>query len=148
MINIFGCDCIWKKEEKSSIFSILTDLHTKVVNLDAKIESVVTQLKIQEIKIMTALEALQAQNVALIANVAAIATVEESVVTAINGLTAIQTALIAKLNAAIAANDPAAIQAVADSMAAQNDTVVATTQKLADAVATIPPADTPVEPVV
>jgi hypothetical protein len=120
----------FENEVKGSLNTIiekLGDFETKLLKIQR-----------QGVQIMNELEALQAQNTTLIANVAAESDVVTSVVTAINGLTATQAELIQKLNDAIAAGSPVAIQEVADSMAAQNQIIVETTQKLADAVATIP----------
>ena len=77
---------------------------------------------------------------ALATKVTAEETVIDSVVTLLNGLAAMIADLKAQLAAAIAANDPAAIQAVADSLAALGTKVDADKQKLADAATANTPA--------
>lgn len=64
----------------------------------------------------------------------------DGVVTLLNGLTAIIADLRSQLAAAIAANDPAAIQAVADALGALGTKVDADKQKLGDAVTANTPA--------
>lgn len=76
----------------------------------------------------------------LTAKVTAEETVIDSVATLLNGLSAIIADLKTQLAAAIAANDPAAIQAVADSLDALGVKVDADKQKLGDAAT----ANTPV----
>jgi len=89
---------------------------------------------------MADLTTIQAQNDALIANVSALDTVEASAVELLTKLNEGNAALQKELADAIAANDPAAIQAVSDSMAASNADIAAKTQALADAVKANTPA--------
>lgn len=89
--------------------------------------------------IMAQIDDLKANVEALIADVAAQGTVIGSAVAALNGLTAQQAVLSQQLADAIAAGDPAAIQAAADAIAAQNQLVVDQTAALAAAI----PAGTP-----
>lgn len=91
-------------------------------------------------KIMAQLTDIQAANATLITNVAALDTVEESVVTLLNTVVGQNKDLATQLVAAIASNDPVAMQAVVDSMNASNADLAAKTQALADAVAQNTPA--------
>jgi DNA repair ATPase RecN len=77
---------------------------------------------------------------ALSVKVTAEESVIDSVVTLLNGLSAMIADLKSQLAAAIAANDPAAIQAVADSLSALSTKVDADKQKLADAATANTPA--------
>jgi hypothetical protein len=92
--------------------------------------------------IMASLKDIQDQNTALIAAVKDEDTVIDSAVVLIGGFAKQLTDLQAQLAAAIAANDPAALQAVADSLGNTAADVTAKKQALADAVAagTTPPA--------
>lgn len=89
------------------------------------------------------LNALKTNIEALVSDVAAEKTVIDSAVAAIKGLTDQQAVLSQQLADAIAAGDPAAIQAAADAIAAQNQAVVDATAALAAAI----PAGTPPTPV-
>lgn len=91
-------------------------------------------------KIIMDLSAIQAQNTALIAAVKEEDTVIDGAIVALNGVTKVVSDLQTQLAAAIAANDPAAIQAVSDSMAATVADITDKTKKLADAIATVPAA--------
>ena len=91
-------------------------------------------IKKQNKKMSVDLTTIQAQNTALIANVAALDTVEASAVKLLTDLNAGNVALQKQLADAIAANDPVAIQAVSDSMAASNADIASKTQELATAV--------------
>lgn len=103
--------------------------------------------------IMATLADIQAQNKALQDAVAAEDKVVNSAVVLINGFTGQLSDLQSQLAAAIAANDPTAIQAVSDSMAATVTDVTTNTAALATAVAagtgapqtppTVPVAPTP-----
>lgn len=82
---------------------------------------------------MADLKTIQDQNTALIAAVTAEDTQIDSTIVLIKGLNQSLADLQAQLAKAIAANDPAAIQAVSDSMAATVADVTAKTKALADA---------------
>lgn len=86
---------------------------------------------------------IQAQNTALLAAVKEEDTVIDSAVVLITGFAKQLTDLQTQLAAAIAANDPTAIQAVADSLASTVTDVTAKKMALADAVQ----ANTPAAPV-
>ena len=96
------------------------------------------QIKLK--KMAADLTTIQAQNDALIANVSALDTVEASAVKLLTDLNAGNVALQKELADAIAANDPAAIQAVSDSMAASNSDIAAKTTDLANAITVNTPA--------
>lgn len=83
---------------------------------------------------------IQAANATLLANVQAEDTVIDGAITAISGLSSQVADLATQLAAAISANDPAAIQAVADSLTATSADITAKTQALATAIATVPAA--------
>ncbi len=83
---------------------------------------------------------IQAANTQLQADVAAEGTVIDSAIALINGFTTTVTDLKTQLAAAIAANDPAAIQGVLDTITATETDLKAKTQSLADAVAANTPA--------
>ena len=91
-------------------------------------------------KIMASLADIQASNVALIAAVKAEDDVVDGAVVLINGLAKSMVDIKAQLAAAIASNDPVAMQAVVDSMTATIGDVNAKKQALADAVAANTPA--------
>lgn len=78
---------------------------------------------------------LQAEDVQLQAGVTAMDTVVDSAIVALNGRNAQLVALQAQLDAAIAANNPAAIQAVSDTMTAVIADNTTRTASLAAAVA-------------
>ena len=91
-------------------------------------------------QIMATLADIQAKNAALIEAVAAEDTVIASAVTLIEGNVTALADLKKQLADAIASNDPAAIQAVADSMDSTIADVTAKKQALADAVTAGTPA--------
>jgi len=104
-------------------------------NDDSKLDLIIHKLN----KIMSSIQAIQDQNTALIAAVAAEDTVIDSAVTLITGFGATLTALQTQLAEAIANGvDPAAVQAVADSLAGTIADVDAKKQALAEAVAATP----------
>lgn len=86
------------------------------------------------------LENIKQQNTALIAAVAEEDTVIDSAVVLIEGFGTTLTNIKQQLADAIAANDPAALQAVADSLGSTITDVNARKQALADAVAANTPA--------
>ena len=83
---------------------------------------------------------IQAQNTALIAAVKAEDDVVDSAIVLINGQVATLADIKAQLAAAIASNDPAALQAVADSIGASVTDITAKKDALAAAVAANTPA--------
>lgn len=89
---------------------------------------------------MPTLADIQASNAALEAAVAAEDTVIDSAVALINGFAGTITDLKTQLAAAIAANDPAAIQAVVDAMTATAADITAKSASLAAAVTANTPA--------
>lgn len=91
-------------------------------------------------QIMATLADIQAQNEQLVAAVAAEDTVIDGAVTLIQGVAAQISDLKDQLAAAIANNDPVAMQAVVDSMTATNADITAKTSALAAAVAANTPA--------
>jgi predicted AAA+ superfamily ATPase len=97
----------------------------------------------QEIKKMSQqTDAIKVEMDELVVNVAANTDAVAAGVAAIEALTTKQTELIQELKDAQELNDPVAIQAALEGLIAQNDALVANTQKLAAAI----PANTPVEP--
>lgn len=86
-------------------------------------------------KIMATLKDIQDQNTALLAAVQAEDSVVDSAVVLINGFSKQLSDLQAQLAAAIAGNDPTAIQAVSDSMASTVSDINAKTTALSTAVA-------------
>lgn len=104
---------------------------------DQKLDTILQTLKAiqtQEAKIMAVLDTLKANVAALVASVAAEKTVIDSAVLVIQGLVAQMTVLVQQLQDAIAENDPVAIQAAADDIAAQNQAVQDQTAELAAAI--------------
>lgn len=89
-------------------------------------------------KMAQELDALNAQVSTLIAAVAAEGDAVKAATLAIAGLTDQQALLTQQLQDAIAANDPVAIQAAADAIAAQNEAIVAQTTALAAAIPAVP----------
>ena len=88
----------------------------------------------------TEMDALKTNMDTLVTEVTDITTVSDGVKATIDKLVAKQGELITALNNAIAANDPASIQAAADNLATQNSLLAAAKQKIADAIATVPAA--------
>ncbi len=120
------------------------DLHIylHILQDDAKLEKilkVLTVLQGKEEQNMAELDDLKGNVANLIADVQAQGTVIGSAVTAFQGLTAQMKTLSDELAAAIAANDPAAIKAASDSIAAQNQLIADQTNALAAAI----PVNTP-----
>ena len=83
---------------------------------------------------------LQAQIAALVSDVQAEGDAVTAATLAIKGLTDQQAVLTQQLQDAIAANDPAAIQAAADAISEQNNAIVAQTAALAAAIPSVPAA--------
>ena len=105
-----------------------------------KILKALLVLQGKEEKTMAELDDLKANVANLITNVQGLTTVVPSIVAAIKGLTDQQKVLSDELAAAIAANDPAAIKAASDAIAAQNQLVVDQTNALAAAIVANTPA--------
>ncbi len=82
----------------------------------ADIQQLLSAVTKAEKRIMATLADIQAQNDALAAAVAAEDTVIDSAVVLINGFGSILTDIKAQLAAAIASNDPVAMQSVVDAM--------------------------------
>lgn len=122
------------------------DVHIHQVSMaDIKtILETVLLIKTNQTSTMATLADIQAQNTALIAAVAAEDTAIDSAVVLINGFATTLSDIQAQLAAAIAANDPAALQAVADSLGATAADVTAKTAALSAAVV----ANTPTPPTV
>lgn len=97
------------------------------------------QIQLEVKNMSQALEALKIQMDNLIAEVARNTSVDQSAVVAIQGLADQQAILSTQLAEAIAANDPVAIQAASDGIAAQ----VAIMSASADALASAIPVATP-----
>ena len=93
-------------------------------------EWITNQLK----EIVMGIESIQTQITTLIANVTAEGDAVKAATAAIKGLTDQQAVLTKELQDAIAAEDPAAIQAAADAIQAQNEAIVAQTAALAAAI--------------
>jgi ABC-type transporter Mla subunit MlaD len=111
-------------------------IHDESAGVNPILQKILTQLGV----IMAGVADIKASVDALSAKVTEEETVIDSVVTLLNGLSAMIADLKAQLAAAIANNDPAAIQAVADSLAALSTKVDADKQKLADAATANTPA--------
>jgi predicted phage tail protein len=108
-----------------------------------KLDKILEAIKVlqgKEEKEMAELDDLKANVANLIVNVQGLTTVVPSIVAAIKGLTDQQKVLSDELAAAIAANDPAAIKAASDAIAAQNQLVVDQTNALAAAIVANTPA--------
>jgi hypothetical protein len=137
MVKIFLLILRWicKGRNGADVDSILT-------RMDQKLDRIIRMIQKEEVIEMAQLDDLKANVAALIADVTAQGTVIGSAVTAIKGLTDQQAVLSQQLAAAIAANDPVAIQAAADAIAAQNQLIISQTTQLAAAI----PANTPVAP--
>ena len=125
------------------IFGIGVDMHKhELREINDKLDIILAYIKnIQkkENTMSTLIDDLTAKTAALVADVKANGDVVQSAVLAIKGLTDQQAILSKQLADAIASNDPTAIQAAADAIAAQNDLIVSQTQALAAAI----PANTP-----
>ena len=103
-----------------------------------KILKAITALQRKEETEMAELDDLKGNVANLIANVQQLSGVVPSVVAAIKGLTDQQKILSDELAAAIAANDPAAIKAASDAIAAQNQLVADQANALATAIVANP----------
>jgi regulator of replication initiation timing len=119
-MNIFW----WKKKTPD-----ITDVFNAVQQLTTEVMKMATQIAALQDKINT-----------LVANVAAEGNEVAAATLAIKGLTDQQTILNQELKDAIAANDPAAIQAAADALDAQNQLIVQQTAALAAAIPANPTA--------
>lgn len=124
------------------------DVHIYLHDVDSagvtqKFDQILTQLGVIETQVkhlMPNLKDIQDKIAALQASVAAETNVDTSIVTLLQGLTAMIASLKQQLADAIAANDPAAVQAVLDGLTALDTTVKNDTQKLADAATANTPA--------
>ena len=125
---IWPFDTAIKNYIKSILDSFLKEDRLKTKQLNEKVEIMATTVKDLQVMITTLVE-----NVAKESNIVTAAT------TAIQGLTTQQAELNRQLQEAIAANDPVALQEVANSLVAINDEVIAKTAMLATAI----PANTP-----
>lgn len=118
--------------------------HRCEANTDIKKILETVLLIIQKLQTMSGtLADIQASNATLLAAVAAEDTVIDSAVVLINGFATTLSDIQAQLAAAIAASDPAAIQAVADSLGATAADVTAKSAALAAAVSANTPAPPP-----
>jgi predicted nucleic acid-binding Zn-ribbon protein len=130
---------------------LLEQLHKIEMRITARLDIVLQKLDDLERKEDTMskeIDLLKSNIATLVADVAAEKTVIDSAVAAISGLTSQQAVLSQQLADAIAANDPAAIQAAADAIAAQNQAVVDATAALAAAIPASTPAAAPTTPAV
>lgn len=124
------------------------------MSVNHKLDEILRKLEVQErylrwiarkeMLTMAEIDDLKANIATLISNVAAEDDVIDSAVKAFQGTTAAIADLQKKLDAAIAANDPVAIQAASDAIKAQNQLVIDNTTKLAGAIpantaAAVPP---------
>lgn len=98
--------------------------------VDPRIDSLFTRVG----EIMASLKDIQDRIAKLTADVAAETSLDQSIITLIQGDAAIIADLKSQLAAAIAANDPAALQAVVDSMDAAHVTMTANAAAAAAAV--------------
>lgn len=105
-------------------------------SVDQKIDQLLTHSG----DIMATLKDIQDRVAKLTADVAAETALDQSIVTLIQGDAAIIADLRSQLAAAIAANDPVALQAVVDSMDASHATMVANATAAAAAVVAGTPA--------
>jgi chromosome segregation ATPase len=120
-----------EKEWREDVTDILLVLKSMLLNLKQEIKKMSQQT-----------DAIKVEMDELVVNVAANTDAVAAGVAAIEALTTKQTELIQELKDAQELNDPVAIQAALEGLIAQNDALVANTQKLAAAI----PANTPVEP--
>lgn len=109
-------------------------IHNHYAFDDAKILDKLHLILTNQTKIMADIKDIQAQNDALITAVKDEDTVIDSAVALIQGFAATLQTLKDELAAALASNDPAASQAVVDSMGATITDINAKKQQLADAV--------------
>lgn len=116
------------------------EMNHAISGLDTKFSEQFLLIKTKIQTIMATLADIQAANQALLAAVAREDTVIGSAVTLINGFASTLSAIQAQLAAAIAANDPAALQAVSDSLTATATDVASQSSALAAAVAANTPA--------
>lgn len=105
-----------------------------------KLEKRLDALEAQENEDMATIADVKAANDTLAAAVTAQDTVVDSAVVLVNGFNGKLVALQAQLDAAIAANDPVATQAVSDAIAAESADITTRTAALAAAVAQNTPA--------
>jgi hypothetical protein len=99
-------------------------------------------LSLEKIEMAT-IDELVAQTDELTVKVAAITAVDQSVVALLTGVVAQNKLLADQLSAAIAANDPAGVQAASDALAAANANLDANIQVLSEAVVANTPAPAP-----
>jgi hypothetical protein len=95
---------------------------------------VLNKLNKMEVILMAALDELKANVGALIVTVANQTTIIDSAVALIKGQTTAMAELQVALNLAIQNGNPIDVQAASDAIKAQNDDIIAETQKLAEAV--------------
>ena len=126
---IWSLDVVFKNFIKSTLESFLKEDRSQLKQLKEKVDIMATTVK-----------DLQAMIATLVENVAKESNLVSAATAAIQGLTTQQAELNKQLQEAIALNDSAAIQEVADALVAINDEVIAKTAMLATAI----PANTPV----
>lgn len=125
----------WKESKfELEVKLALGEMGSAVAYLIDVAEKTFTKVK----KMAQEIDALNAQVSTLIAAVAAEGDAVKAATLAIAGLTDQQALLTQQLQDAIAANDPVAIQAAADAIAAQNEAIVAQTAALAAAIPAVP----------
>jgi len=98
------------------------------------VKSSLTKLSMEVLKMAKEIEALKAQVTALVSAVRAEGDAVLAATIAIKGLTDQQVILTAKLQEAIDASDPVAIQEATNAIAAQNAEIIAQTEALAAAI--------------
>lgn len=120
--------------------------------LPAQLVALLTSLITHCEDIMTNVTDLQAQADKTLAAIARETTIDQAIVTLVQANTAQIADLKAQLAAAIASNDPTALQGVLDKMTAMETTATANAQAVSDAVVANTPADpngaAPASPVV
>lgn len=110
---------------------------------DPRLDSILAHiiaLQAQGSTVMATLADIQAKLASLTASVANETSIDQSIITLVQGLAAQIAALKDQLAAAIAANDPAALQAVVDGLGSVQTTIDSNAQKIADAVTANTPA--------
>ncbi len=120
------------KIDRTGSDQIQTRLDALVARLDG-LTLDIRALNAQGDSLMAVVKSIQDKLDSLAAAVAANTTVGTSIITLLQGLTAMIAALRQQLADAIAANDPAAVQAVLDALTGLEASVAADTQALADA---------------
>lgn len=108
-----------------------------------KLDAVLSRIGVLETQgqhLMVTLADIKAQSDALVANIAAESTVDDSIIELLNGIAATNAALKQQLADAIASGDPAALQAVLDALTAANAATDANKAKIVAAVTANTPA--------